>query len=773
MLKHFKNIKRSRKKAVYKKENTQIKGFSVFVYFITNPIESIIRLLTFVKKLRHKILFNIIDVILSDKERAETRYVETNRSSKATLFETLLSYRFNIKGQEIIQYDHAVINKWKLLYANGKSILFNNLSKLWFYNSKTYIYRWFFLFFIWLAFYSLQFAHESSFLNFICSYKNPIFYFIISFLYEFIFFTQHIWYIPFIWIIIWLFSLFLQWCLDLSRPSDWLNTHTRNAGETALINLSHAQIVEFSIFLLSFTILLLNVKNSVINFDFSDQTPSQIFHFNTIKPYTLSIIIFILYSCFLFFVSQTRKQNFKIWRMSRITALFITLFVTMLIILHTSHLTLIIMCLETFALILLYLMLFNLENLSNKTMLKAVLQFFMAQALASLLYIYGMSWLSVEYITLTSISATRIALNASFDVNQAYWCIIGFTYLILGLIMKMGIGPMGFWIFSVIRQLNFQTICVYFTFIKLIYFLTLISILQQFLGYHWENGTFFYVDWKFIFIFIGMGILSSIIGVIGLCVTDNIKNFLAYSSFINYGLILPTLYFGGNVNLSYGFAIPYILLYSLTTLTFIWLLSNYSFLNSDIITSLQNLFKKSKIITITHIILLSSLAGLPPFGGFFIKYFILRELFLKMPIISIILIILSVLAGLGYARIIINTLMTNSTHKTTFSKNDGEYVLLNDFISKISFIFISLTICTILLFSVILYYYNSALCNISFGFSNQFLMETSSTIISQRDWIPIYTEISKIDIITQDHKMWNYIEILNKTSKKLEIYLNE
>lgn len=637
----------------------------------------------------------------------------------------------------------------------------------WIYNNASYGLRLLMLLIIWFALYSLQFAGESQSLNILCSFDNFFFRQIAYFLYVFVFESHHIWYLPFVWISVWLISLIFQWLWDSRKGVRLLKIDFRNAGSLATLNLAQAQILEFGWFLLGFVLLLLNVKNSVVNVNFFDQTNYQLFGFNYSKAIVISCLCFILYGCFLFNVMQIRKQNLAIWKMPIIIGLFVVLFLTLLCILHTSSLLLIIMCLETFGLVILFFMWLNLEKLSASIVMKSILKFFMAQAFASLLYIYGISWLSVEFITLSSMSAARVIFSNLQNISSASWCINGFTYLILGLIMKIGIGPMGFWIFSVIRQLSYATIAVYFTFIKLTYFLTLISILQQFLGIHWENGSFLQSNFKFSLIFIGISILSLLIGTFGLFATDNLKVFLAYSSFVNFGLVLPTVYYGGMTNLSFAFSLPYIYLYSLTTLILIWLIAYFSNLKSDQITDLQNLSVSNFRVAILYVFVLTSLAGLPPFGGFFGKFYILRELFMRMPQMSLVLIFLSVLAALGYGRLLTNIFITDVSKEYTIlnkSNNDSLFNLLNILL----YIFIGLSMSLVLLFGLILYYYQIEICQISWEFSSQFY---DMTILPQRDWVPFFENLKEQDQVTRHHQMWQYFEIVDSATQKLKTYL--
>jgi NADH-quinone oxidoreductase subunit N len=694
---------------------------------------------------------------------------ESNRSSQ-TNYSELKNFITSYKKEYIIRpgyQAHNSLYRRKFLELMLKLQLVSLNSFIWVFNNLKYFLRLFFLFMIWCCLYSLQYAGDSLFLNFLCSYNNIIFYKIIEFIYYGIFQSYYIWFIPFLWIFIWLVSLFIQCLSDTILTQKWLKTNIRNASELAFINLAQFQLLEFGLFLFGFIILLLNIKNSTLNLDYFDQTSTQIFYFNSSKIYIIILIIILLYGCFLFTVLSIQKQKFYISKLPNIFIIFIILFLTMLILLHTSSLILIIMCLETLALATLYFMIFNFENISTKFIIKSIVQFFLAQAIASLLYIYGMSWLSIGYPTLTSLSQNFYEIYPLIKLEEQVWCISGFTYLLLGLIMKIGIGPLGLWIFSVIRQINYITIVIYFIFIKIVYFFTLINIIQQYLGFQWENGSFFLSNWKFIYIFIGFGISSLVIGLIILLSTQSIKSFIAASSFLNFGFILPTFYFGGSlINLSFIMVVPYIFVYSFTTLIFIWLVALKSNINSDNITDLKGFFQSNKLIGFLFIIVLSSLAGLPPFGGFFTKYYVLRELYNIAPNITQYLIVLSIFAALGYARILIQIFLEPI-------KQNENLIIENVFIKKIVTIQINLFFCfsflIIIGYGIIFYIYNNEILYICSNFSTIYI---ENIILPQREYFYIFNDLKILDS-SFINKLINeeYFNIIENANKKLNFYL--
>lgn len=111
------------------------------------------------------------------------------------------------------------------------------------------------------------------------------------------------------------------------------------------------------------------------------------------------------------------------------------------------------------------------------------------------------------------------------------------------------------------------------------------------------------IDLDIIFIII----ITILIGSIGAIIYNNLINIMIYSSLFHYGLLFIPLYFG---HLDYFYF--YLFIYSFIILIYIELIQ-YKYL--------FNINKMSYIIKIFWFILLFNLIGIPPFNGFFIKFY--------------------------------------------------------------------------------------------------------------------------------------------------------
>src|ERR1700742_24258 len=162
-------------------------------------------------------------------------------------------------------------------------------------------------------------------------------------------------------------------------------------------------------------------------------------------------------------------------------------------------------------------------------------------------------------------------------------------------------------------------------------------------------------------------ILSLIIGtVVGLAQT-RIKRLLAYSTISHIGFILLALLI--NTEQSIDSLLFYIIQYSITNLNIFLILIALSYIvnrssASDIkyISELKEQFILNPLLSISLSICLFSMAGIPPFIGFFSKQFVLYSAIQSgYYFISIIAIIVSVISASYYLKII--KVMTTSNNK--------------------------------------------------------------------------------------------------------------
>ena len=213
---------------------------------------------------------------------------------------------------------------------------------------------------------------------------------------------------------------------------------------------------------------------------------------------------------------------------------------------------------------------------------------------------------------------------------------LGIVLVILGLMFKLGLAPLHFWIADVYQGTNILTV-IFFTLIsKLSSFIVLCNLLEFAID----------VDRKLITQIIGVFAVSSIIvGAVGGLKQFYLKRLLAYSSIFNIGFaILPLVIFNED---SWYISMKYIIIYAVSTTVLLLLILATDRKNVEIMSlqSISGMGFKHKYSSIAITIILISLIGVPPVAGFFAKYnvisYIIQYGYYKLAIFMIIGAILS------------------------------------------------------------------------------------------------------------------------------------
>jgi formate hydrogenlyase subunit 3/multisubunit Na+/H+ antiporter MnhD subunit len=275
----------------------------------------------------------------------------------------------------------------------------------------------------------------------------------------------------------------------------------------------------------------------------------------------------------------------------------------------------------------------------------------------------------------------------------------GSIYLILGLLIKMGLGPLGLWILSAVNSFSYPFLALYFSFIKPLYFLILMKMLGnmfstlyslqgfivhptrlhitdtriiEFFRFALSQSSTIYsyslsnIDGQLVVLFntdlfreslnfcaLAFSFFTVIIGVLGLLWTTNFKKFIVFSSLLNYGLVLYLTISGYFIGIH--FSVLHIVIYSFINIIFIWLFNYLTSDNHNSIVNLTILPEKSPILSFFLSTLVVSMAGLPPFIGFFAKFGILLELVKILGVLlGSVFILFTLVGAFGYARILKN-----------------------------------------------------------------------------------------------------------------------
>ena len=157
-----------------------------------------------------------------------------------------------------------------------------------------------------------------------------------------------------------------------------------------------------------------------------------------------------------------------------------------------------------------------------------------------------------------------------------------------------------------------------------------------------------------------LAVLSLAIGNLTAIMQTNFKRMLAYSTISHVGFVLLGLLSGVNANGTlaigaYGSAVFYMITYVLTTLAsfgIILLLSRQGF-ECEEISDLKGLNRRSPMMAFGVLVLMFSLAGIPPLVGFYAKLVVLQAAIAAGYLsLSIIAILFSLIGAFYYLRVV-------------------------------------------------------------------------------------------------------------------------
>ncbi|MCA3224718.1 MAG: NADH-quinone oxidoreductase subunit NuoN [Burkholderiales bacterium] len=254
---------------------------------------------------------------------------------------------------------------------------------------------------------------------------------------------------------------------------------------------------------------------------------------------------------------------------------------------------------------------------------EAAMKYFVLGALASGFLLYGMSML---YGAAGTLDINELARNiASGQVASRAALVLGTVFVVAGLAFKLGVVPFHMWVPDVYHGAPTPVTLFIGSAPKLAAFAIAFRLLV-------EGLLNIAVDWQKMLIVLAVG--SLVIGNLTAVAQTNLKRMLAYSTIAQMGFMLLAMLSGvvGGSTMStanaYSAAMFYVITYALTTLgTFgiILLLARQGF-EAEEISDLRGLNKRSPWFAFVMLLMMFSLAGIPPTMGFYAKLVVLQAL---------------------------------------------------------------------------------------------------------------------------------------------------
>ncbi len=275
---------------------------------------------------------------------------------------------------------------------------------------------------------------------------------------------------------------------------------------------------------------------------------------------------------------------------------------------------------------------------------EAALKYFVLGAIASGLLLYGMSMI---YGISGSINISDIATfsaNATLASREMLILNFGLVFLVIGIAFKLGAVPFHMWVPDVYQGAPTSVTMFLSTAPKIAAVAMLIRILVEGMGAmhaYWSD------------LLMVLALLSIALGSVVALMQTNIKRMLAYSTISHIGFIL--LGFVTGVISGYGAAVFYVLVYILMSLAAFGMiiLFNKQGFEADKISDFKGLSKHSPWFALMMLVIMLSMAGVPPFIGFYAKLFILQQVVSAGFIsIAVIVVVFAVISAYYYLQVI-------------------------------------------------------------------------------------------------------------------------
>ena len=337
------------------------------------------------------------------------------------------------------------------------------------------------------------------------------------------------------------------------------------------------------------------------------------------------------------FVMLTSSKYIELTKINKMEypILILSAILGMMVMISSNDLIVFYMGLELQSLALYVLASFNRENLLST---ESGLKYFVLSALSSGLLLYGCSLI---YGFTETTNFNEILQNSK---SGQYGLTFGIVFVLVGLAFKISAVPFHMWAPDVYEG---SPTSVTFFFAAL----PKVAALTVFIRFLYVPFAEMNDQWQMIIIF--LSIASMIFGAVAAIGQKNLKRLIAYSSIGHMGYALAGLASGTNQGIQGS--ISYMAIYLVMNLAFFSCLFMLRRNNEyyENIEDLSGLSKNHPVLSFSLLIILFSLAGIPPLAGFFAKFYVFMAVIeQQMYFLAIIGLLATVVAAFYYLRII-------------------------------------------------------------------------------------------------------------------------
>ena len=333
-------------------------------------------------------------------------------------------------------------------------------------------------------------------------------------------------------------------------------------------------------------------------------------------------------------ISSNYLRSFKIFKIEY-PILILSSVLGMMIMISSNDLIVFYMGLELQSLALYVLATFNRDEIKSS---EAGLKYFVLSALSSGLLLYGCS-LIYGFTGSTNFNVIASQLN-----SDQYALTFGIVFILVGLAFKISAVPFHMWAPDVYEG-SPTSVTLFFTMVPKIAALT---VFIRFLYVPFLN----LIDqWQMILVF--LSIASMVFGAVAAIGQKNLKRLVAYSSISHVGYALAGLATGSNDGIQSS--VIYITIYIIMNLGLFscLLMMKRNNVYYEQIDDLSGLSKNHPLLSLSLLIILFSLAGIPPLAGFFAKFYVFKSVLEQsMFFLAIVGLLSTVIAAFYYLRLI-------------------------------------------------------------------------------------------------------------------------
>ncbi|SFW33997.1 NADH-quinone oxidoreductase subunit NuoN [Nitrosovibrio sp. Nv17] len=272
---------------------------------------------------------------------------------------------------------------------------------------------------------------------------------------------------------------------------------------------------------------------------------------------------------------------------------------------------------------------------------EAAIKFFVLGALASGFLLYGMS---MVYGATGSLEVGRITEAIQAGVPSHAVLVVGLVFLVAGISFKLSAAPFHMWVPDVYQGAPTAVVLFIGAAPKLAAFGFVMRLLVEGMGA-------MSADWQGMLVI--LSVMSMMIGNLAAIVQSNIKRMLAYSTISHMGFVL--LGFIAADGDGYSASMFYVVVYVLMTLgTFgiVMLLSRQGF-EADRLDDYRGLNRRSPWYAFIMLLLMFSMAGIPPTVGIYAKLSVLQAVLGAGYIwLAVVAVLFSLVGAFYYLRIV-------------------------------------------------------------------------------------------------------------------------